>query len=149
METITTNPEMVHAIAEVTGGAIELPKVTSEDAGDILAVDESGKWAKTEPGSGDLLVNLFFNPGTGKYSLPSSIDFSALAGAVNDGKNVILTGIDASNYRYYWHLYTTNGTEGIPSTIQFFTLKSFSTIGSISILAITSAGITESTKNLS
>lgn len=52
VETITTNPEMVHAIAEVAGGAIELPKVTSEDAGDILAVDESGKWAKTEPESG-------------------------------------------------------------------------------------------------
>jgi hypothetical protein len=49
---ITTNPGMVHALAGIASDAIELPKVTAADAGDILAVDESGKWAKTEPESG-------------------------------------------------------------------------------------------------
>lgn len=48
VETITTNPEMVHALAGIASGAIELPKVTQADAGDVLAVDESGKWAKAE-----------------------------------------------------------------------------------------------------
>lgn len=47
VETVTTNAEMINAIANhvAEGGAAELPTVTAEDNGKVLKVVE-GAWAK-------------------------------------------------------------------------------------------------------
>lgn len=48
------NPDVIEQIAElVNAGALnELPAVTSEDAGDVLTVDETGKWGVAAPSGG-------------------------------------------------------------------------------------------------
>ena len=50
---ITTIPDMIAAITQLehTSPAVELPKVTSTDNGDVLTVVE-GKWEKAVPGGG-------------------------------------------------------------------------------------------------
>ena len=48
------NPDVIEQIAAlVNAGALnELPAVTSEDAGDVLTVDNSGKWGAAAPSGG-------------------------------------------------------------------------------------------------
>lgn len=51
---LALNPDVIEQIAAlVNGGALnELPAVTIEDAGDVLTVDETGKWGVAAPGGG-------------------------------------------------------------------------------------------------
>ena len=44
----TVKPDMIEALAKITGGNIELPAVTSADNGKVLGVVD-GQWAKVEP----------------------------------------------------------------------------------------------------
>ena len=138
VKAITTNPEMVHAIAEVASGAIELPKVTAADAGDILAVDESGKWAKAElSGGGNIYEYFSINEDTG--ALQDGKKFSDILSSLSAGKVVILRSaygrymfngqsndgfyyfegfmINAgSTTKYYWKIFTFSGSSTSATT---------------------------------
>lgn len=54
------NPDVIEQIAAlVNAGALnELPAVTSEDAGDVLTVDNSGKWGAAAPSGGSSLPSV-------------------------------------------------------------------------------------------
>lgn len=91
VKAITTNPEMVHALAGIAGSAIELPKVTAADAGDILAVDESGKWAKAAAPTGGMQYKEYIVTKNGvNYSLPSGVNATTIQSDITNGYFVVL-----------------------------------------------------------
>lgn len=48
----------------------ELPTVTSEDAGDVLTVNNNGEWAKAAPSGGDAVFIKATRTQTGTFSIP-------------------------------------------------------------------------------
>ena len=55
VENIVTNPEMVHAIAEIAGNIGGLPEVSAEDNGDLLSV-VNGEWDKKKPDTEQIVI---------------------------------------------------------------------------------------------
>lgn len=80
---VSTIPDMLAALAEIAGTAIELPAVSSTDNGDVLTV-VSGEWAKAEPsgGSSKKYINLNYSEGTG--GIPSRKEWTILDSDINE-----------------------------------------------------------------
>ena len=91
---ITTIPDMIAAITQLehTSPAVELPKVTSTDNGDVLTV-VSGKWAKAAPSGGgsEPLIITRTNSGS-SYDLNKT--WKEIHDAFFNGTNCIISWTD-------------------------------------------------------
>lgn len=98
----------VNVLLENSGGDVDLPKPTVEDAGKAVVVDEEGKYALGEGGGGD--SDLYFIIRTTAWDEetyePTAIDktMSEISGAFKSNKIVVLID-DSLNEHKNYHVY--------------------------------------------
>ena len=133
---ITTIPDMIVAITQLehTSPAVELPKVTSTDNGDVLTVVE-GKWAKAVPsggGGGSFLVTITWDETSSEYV--SDKTYAEITAAFESGQAVVafsdpniyeLEQIDSDFIRFVLNSFTfTSGTSTLGLTSDAFKILS-------------------------
>lgn len=132
---ITTIPDMIAAITQLehTSPAVELPKVTSTDNGDVLTV-VSGKWAKAEPsgGGGSFLVTITWDETSSEYV--SDKTYAEITGAFESGQAVVafsdpniyeLAQVDSDFIRFVSNSFNfTSGTNTLGLTSDAFKILS-------------------------
>lgn len=85
-------PDMIEALAKITGGSIELPKVTSSDNGKVLGV-VSGAWNKMDAPSGsDPFIATF----SGSNGGTCDKTFAEIKAAIDAGR-AVFASITSSN----------------------------------------------------
>ena len=133
---ITTIPDMIAAITQLehTSPAVELPKVTSTDNGDVLTVVD-GKWAKAVPsggGGGSFLVTITWDETSSEYV--SDKTYAEITAAFESGQAVVafsdpniyeLEQIDSDFIRFVLNSFTfTSGTSTLGLTSDAFKILS-------------------------
>lgn len=133
---ITTIPDMIAAITQLehTSPAVELPKVTSTDNGDVLTVVE-GKWEKAVPGGGgggSFLVTISWDETTSDYvcdktyaEIKAAFESGQVVVAFSDPNIYELVMVDSDFIRFVSNSFNfTSGTNTLGLTSESFKILS-------------------------